>query len=81
MAHEAVIMAVDTGAFSNVRGTGSLVAVTLPDAAARDRLLGSLFDHEVFALPSGPSAIRFRLPYVIQSAEIDTLLDRLAASL
>ena len=75
------VMARETGVFSNVRGIGSLVAVTLPDAERRGALLGRMFDREVLALPSGPTSIRFRLPYVIGPDEIDTLIERTAASL
>jgi len=74
-------MAAETGAFTNVRGIGSLVAVTLPSGDARRALLERLFEREVLALPSGETAIRFRLPFVIQAEEIDELLGRLAASL
>ncbi len=70
-----------SGVFSNVRGTGSLVAVTLPDADNRKAMLGRMFEREVLALPSGPTSIRFRLPYVIEAGHIDTLLERVEASL
>lgn len=70
-----------TGSFRNARGKGSLVAVSLISPEQRDRMLGNLFDNEVMALPSGPRAIRFRLPYVIEAEEIDELLDRIEASL
>jgi len=70
-----------TGAFSNVRGRGSLVAVTLETPEARQRLLKELFAHEVIALASGPASLRFRLPLVIGPGEIDELLARLEASL
>ncbi|MCJ7726822.1 MAG: L-lysine 6-transaminase [Acidimicrobiia bacterium] len=74
-------MAAETGAFTNVRGAGSLVAVTLESGEARGTLLSRLFANEVLALPSGPDAVRFRLPFVIQAAEIDELLARLRSSL
>ncbi len=69
-----------TGAFDNVRGMGSLVACTLPSREQRNALLGRMFENELLALPSGPVAIRFRLPYVIGAAEIDEMLNRVAAS-
>ena len=74
-------MAAETGAFSNVRGVGSLVAVTMESGEARAAQLSRLFQNEVLALPSGPTSIRFRLPFVIQEAEIDELLARLRSSL
>jgi len=70
-----------TGRFSNPRGRGSLVAVTFEEADDRGAVLGRLFDREVLALPSGPTSIRFRLPYVIGEGEIDELLNRVEASL
>jgi L-lysine 6-transaminase len=73
-------LARETGAFRNVRGRGSLVAVTLESGEMRNALLRSLFDHEMMALPSGPEAIRFRLPYVIAPHEVDEMLNRVAAS-
>jgi acetylornithine/succinyldiaminopimelate/putrescine aminotransferase len=57
-----------------------LVAVTLESGEMRNALLRSLFDHEMMALPSGPEAIRFRLPYVIAPHEVDEMLNRVAAS-
>lgn len=74
-------MAAETGAFTNVRGAGSLVAVTMESGEARAAQLKRLFDKEVLALPSGPTSIRFRLPFVIQAAEIDELLARLRSCL
>lgn len=69
-----------TGAFRNVRGRGSLVAVTLDSGESRDALLRSMFEHELMALPTGPISIRFRLPYVISAGEVDEVLDRVRAS-
>jgi L-lysine 6-transaminase len=69
-----------TGAFGSPRGRGSLAAVTLPSAEARGRLLDAMFAREVVALPSGPLSVRFRLPLVIQAAEIDEILNRVEAA-
>ena len=69
-----------TEAFTNVRGMGSLVACTLESGERRNALLKRMFDNELLALPSGPEAIRFRLPYVINAGEIDEMLNRVAAS-
>jgi L-lysine 6-transaminase len=74
-------MARRTGAFSNVRGRGSLVAVTVDSPERRGQILGDMFDNELLALPCGPSSIRFRLPYVITPDEIDEVLARTEASL
>jgi L-lysine 6-transaminase len=69
------------GGFANVRGLGSLVAITLPDGERRGAMLGRMFDNELMALPCGPDSIRFRLPYVISAEEIDEVLNRVESSL
>jgi len=74
-------MARRTGAFSNVRGKGSLVAVSVDSPERRGQILGDMFDNELLALPCGPRSIRFRLPYVISAEEIDEVLNRTEASL
>ena len=74
-------LARETGAFTNVRGAGSLVAVSLEDKEARARLLQALFEQQVLALPCGPSSVRFRLPLVMSQGEADELLNRLSAAL
>ncbi|HUU60991.1 MAG TPA: L-lysine 6-transaminase [Acidimicrobiia bacterium] len=70
-----------TGEFENVRGRGSLAAITPETAEARDRLLKEMFARELVVLPSGARAIRFRLPFIINPAEIDEILNRVEASL
>ena len=70
-----------TGVISNIRGRGSLVAFTVETPERRGQILGDMFDHELIALPCGPSSIRFRLPFVIQPDEIDEILNRTEASL
>ncbi|NQV07554.1 aminotransferase class III-fold pyridoxal phosphate-dependent enzyme, partial [bacterium] len=74
-------MAERTGGFSNVRGVGSLVACTMSDAETRNRLIASMFDNELLALPSGPNSIRFRLPFIVSGGEIDEIASRVEASL
>ncbi|MAB81115.1 MAG: L-lysine 6-transaminase [Planctomycetes bacterium] len=69
------------GGISNVRGLGSLVAFTLKDTETRDRMLSALFDKELLALASGPVSIRFRLPMVLDVQEVQTILERVEASL
>ncbi|MHC5114204.1 MAG: L-lysine 6-transaminase [Planctomycetota bacterium] len=69
----------ETGAFSNVRGLGSLIAFTFDDHDTRSRMLEALYDKRVLALPSGPTSIRFRLPLVIGADEVDELVSRVAA--
>jgi L-lysine 6-transaminase len=69
-----------TGAFASPRGRGSLVAVTLETAEARGKLVGDLYARELIALPSGPTSVRFRLPLIINAAEIDEILNRVEAA-
>ncbi|MBK8976803.1 MAG: L-lysine 6-transaminase [Planctomycetes bacterium] len=74
-------IASDSGAFDNVRGQGSLVALDRADRPARDALLRALRAHRLLALPSGDRAVRFRLPLNVTAAEIDAALERVAAAL
>ena len=68
----------DSRAFDNIRGTGSLIAFSFEDAAARQRMLTALFENEVLALPCGTRSVRFRLPFTIEASEVAVLLDRVA---
>ncbi|MHC4948787.1 MAG: L-lysine 6-transaminase [Planctomycetota bacterium] len=68
-----------TGAFTNVRGVGSLIAFTLPDARARDGMLDALRERKALALAAGVDSVRFRLPLVIDEGEVDELLARVEA--
>jgi L-lysine 6-transaminase len=70
-----------SGGFSNVRGKGSLVALTVDTPERRGQIIGTMFDNELLALPCGPNSIRFRLPYVIEPDDVDEILDRTEASL
>ncbi|MBS1195305.1 MAG: lat [Actinobacteria bacterium] len=69
-----------TGAFTNPRGRGSLAAFTMDSPEARGKMLDDLFARELVVLASGPTSVRFRLPLIIQAAEIDEMLDRVEAS-
>ena len=69
------------GGFTNVRGLGSLVAFTLDTPEERNAMLARLFERELMALKSGVRSIRFRLPFVINAAEIDEMVKRVAAAL
>ncbi len=68
----------EKGAFTSVRGVGSLVAFTLESPEARDLMLKDLFDQKLMALACGPRAIRFRLPLVIREGEIEKILECVA---
>jgi L-lysine 6-transaminase len=74
-------LAREHGQISNVRGTGSLVAFTLESPDARKRMLDALRARKVLALASGERAIRFRLPFVVTEAEVDTALERIEDAL
>ncbi len=74
-------LARERGGFSNVRGLGSLVAMTLESREARDRMRKDMLAHKLLALSSGPESIRFRLPLVVAEREIEQILERVAASL
>jgi L-lysine 6-transaminase len=69
------------GGFTNVRGIGTLCAFTLASTAERDAMLKRLFEAQLMALKSGPTAIRFRLPLTISAAEVDELVKRVGAVL
>ncbi len=71
----------DRGGFTNVRGIGSMVAFTLETPAARDTMMARMRDHRLLALKSGAQSIRFRLPFVIEAKEIDSIVDRVADAL
>ncbi|WP_129669618.1 L-lysine 6-transaminase [Phytoactinopolyspora endophytica] len=63
---------VPSGAISNVRGRGLMVAADLKDPATRDAVLTYLRENEhVLALPSGQHAIRFRPALSVSDDEID----------
>jgi L-lysine 6-transaminase len=70
----------DKGAFTNVRGVGSLVAFTLESADTRNQMLKSLFDQKLLALGAGPTSIRFRLPLTIGESEVNTALEAVASA-
>ncbi|MCC6408811.1 MAG: L-lysine 6-transaminase [Planctomycetes bacterium] len=74
-------LGLERGGFSNVRGMGSLVAFTLESPAARDAMFASMRDQRLLALKAGPQAIRFRLPFVITDAEVDSIVARVADAL
>ncbi len=74
-------LAKERGTISNVRGEGSLIAFTFESRALRNQMLADLQRAKVLALPSGERAVRFRLPFVVTEAEVDTGLERVASCL
>ena len=71
----------ERGAFTNVRGLGSLAAFTLPTVEARNQLLADMRTKKFLALPAGERSIRFRMPLNVTATEIDTALDRIGSCL
>ena len=71
-------LAKDKDAFTNVRGVGSLVAFTLESPEERDAMVKELREKRLLVLASGTRSIRFRLPLMISSDEIQTALERVA---
>ena len=66
----------ETGAFSNVRGVGSLIAFSFDTPESRDAMVAELYEHLVIALPCGTDSVRFRLPLNVTTEEVDELLSR-----
>lgn len=73
-------LAHEHGGLSNVRGMGTLVALSAPSAEARKELLHACYDQKLLVLPCGGRSLRFRLPFVITAEEIAIALERLAAA-
>ncbi|MEM7229772.1 MAG: L-lysine 6-transaminase [Planctomycetota bacterium] len=71
----------ESGAFNNVRGVGSLIAFTADSPDARGAMLHSMMERKLMALPCGPDSVRFRLPLVITESDVNTVLERVAASM
>jgi L-lysine 6-transaminase len=69
-------IASDTGAFTSVRGKGSLIAFTLATPEHRTAMLDAFMDAGVIALPCGTRSVRFRLPLVMTTQDADELLHR-----
>ncbi|MBT5657627.1 MAG: aminotransferase class III-fold pyridoxal phosphate-dependent enzyme, partial [Phycisphaerae bacterium] len=74
-------IAKDTGAFTNVRGKGSLVACTFPSPEHRAAAITAMFDRKAMSLPCGTDSMRFRLPLNMSFDELDELLNRTADSI
>ncbi len=63
-----------SGAFTNVRGQGTLIAFSFESGEARGRMLDAMFENHLMALPCGSDSVRFRLPLTFSVDEVDTLL-------
>ncbi|MBK7877081.1 MAG: L-lysine 6-transaminase [Planctomycetes bacterium] len=74
-------LAKERGEIANVRGVGSLIAFTLKDAATRDAWLKRMREEKLLGIQSGDRSIRFRLPFVVQKAEIDLALTKIETCL
>jgi L-lysine 6-transaminase len=69
------------GGIANVRGIGSLCAFTLESTEERDAMLKRLFEAQLMALRSGPTAIRFRVPLTVSASEVDEMVRRVGVAL
>lgn len=69
-------IAQSTGAFTSVRGRGSLIAFTLPSPEHRAAMLKAFMEAGVIALPCGTQSVRFRLSFVMTIEDADVLLNR-----
>jgi L-lysine 6-transaminase len=65
---------------TNVRGVGTLVSFTLPDPETRTEWIKKLREQKLLALLCGPSSVRFRLPFVMTQAEVDSAMAKIAAA-
>lgn len=70
-------IAKETGAFHDVRGIGSLIAFTMETGELRDKAVAAFQERGVLALTSGENSVRFRMPLVITSEEVDGALERI----
>lgn len=73
-------IAKEKGGFHNVRGRGALVAASFDEAADRDAMVKSLHEQKLMALPCGTDSIRFRPALSITEAEVDLILEKVAAA-
>ncbi len=64
---------------TNVRGLGSFVAFTLESGEVRNQMLAAMREKKLLGLPTGPTSIRFRLPFILSAENVDTLLERVEA--
>jgi L-lysine 6-transaminase len=69
-------IAADTGAFGNVRGVGSLIAVDLETADLRNDSVSKLFEEHMMVLPCGIRSLRFRTPLNLEASDVDEILNR-----
>jgi len=69
------------GQVSNARGRGLFLAVDLPDAGVRRRVLDRMLEADVLGLASGERAIRMRPPLVLTHGDADEGLRRIEIAL
>jgi L-lysine 6-transaminase len=65
------------GVVTDPRGRGLMCAVSLPDAALRDRVLAGLRDEGVLMLGSGERSVRFRPALTVERETLDAGVDAL----
>ena len=69
-------IAADTGAFGNVRGVGSLIAVDMETPEQRNEAVSKLFDEFLMVLPCGQRSLRYRTPLNLEAGDVDEILNR-----
>ena len=73
-------IAKDTGAFTNPRGVGSLLAVDYADGDARNAAIGRCYEERLLTLPCGPRSLRLRIPLNLTEQEADEVLNRVESA-
>jgi L-lysine 6-transaminase len=69
------------GFVTNVRGSGLLLAIDVPDQAARDASIGRAMDGGLFTLSCGDRSIRFRPSLIFTEDNVGTVIERLRPAL
>lgn len=74
-------IAAESGAISEVRGRGLMIAFTLPSKDARDQLWRRLYESGLLVLRSGESSLRLRPVLDITADVVDEALDLLSKAI
>lgn len=74
-------IALETGAISNVRGRGLLIAFDCETPSARNHLIKHLYHNHMIVLACGEKSVRLRPSLTLTQADAETGLDILAKSI
>ena len=69
------------GFVTNVRGSGLLLAIDVPDEAARGAVISNAMDEGLFALSCGSRSIRFRPSLIFTEDHVGAAIERLRPAL